>query len=58
VLRVFEIAGTAGQSPLNFLGQERSFQAVNMLEDDLRTGIQKVLRLQPYEIITLQVPIQ
>jgi len=55
VLRVFEIAGTGVQSPLHFLDQDRSFRPVNMLEEDQRTGDQKVLSLKPYEICTVKV---
>ena len=58
VLRVFDISGGTAQSSVHFLGQDRSFQAVNMLEEDLRTGDQKVLRVQPYEINTLKVRVQ
>lgn len=58
VLRVFDIAGRSAQSALHFLGQDRSFQAVNLLEEDLRAGDQKALRMQPYEISTVKLRIQ
>jgi len=57
VLRVFDIVGGSAQSSVHFLDQERSFQPVNMLEEDLRLGDQKVLRMKPYEISTLKLRI-
>ena len=50
-----DIAGSAAQSPIHFLGSDRSFQPVNMLEEDQRTGDQKVLCMKPHEISTLKV---
>ncbi len=58
ILRVFEMAGSVSQSPVHFLDRERSFRGVNMLEEDKGTEDQKVLRLQPHEIITVKVRVQ
>ena len=57
VLRTFEIKGNVAESPIRFLGQERNFREANLLEEDLPSGDQKTLHLQPYEIDTLKVGI-
>jgi alpha-mannosidase len=57
VVRVFEIRGNTAQSSISFLGQEHNFRQANLLEEDLPTGEQKTLRVQPYEIETLKLPI-
>ena len=54
VVRVFEIRGDAAESPIRFLGRERSFRAVNLLEENLPQGLQNVLHVQPYEIGTIK----
>ncbi len=56
VLRVFEIRGEAAESPVRFLGRERSYQAVNLLEENLPQGQQNVLHVRPYEINTIEIP--
>ena len=48
-------AGAAAQTLVRFLGEERSFQPANMLEENLPGGGQKVLRVAPYEISTVKV---
>jgi alpha-mannosidase len=55
VLRAFEIEGKMAESPIVFLGEERSFRETNLLEENLPTGVQKVLHIQPYEIDTLKL---
>ena len=57
VVRAFEIQGSPAESSILFLGQERNFRQANLLEEDLPTGEQKTLRVQPYEIDTLKLPI-
>jgi alpha-mannosidase len=57
VVRAFEIRGNTAQSSISFLGQEHNFRQANLLEEDLPTGEQKTLRVQPYEIETLKLPI-
>ena len=54
ILRVFEIRGEAAESPVRFLGRERSYRAVNLLEENLSKGQQNVLHVQPYEISTIE----
>jgi alpha-mannosidase len=57
VLRVFEIRGDTAESTVRFLGRERSFQAVNLLEENLPKGHQNVLHVQPYEISTIKLSV-
>jgi len=57
VLRAFEVQGTAAESSIQFLGQQHSFREANLLEEDLQTGDQKTLHIQPYEIDTLKLSI-
>jgi alpha-mannosidase len=58
VLRVFEIRGDTAESPVRFLGRDRSFRAANLLEEDLPTAEQNRLRVQPYEISTVKLLIR
>jgi alpha-mannosidase len=58
VLRLFEIRGDTAESPVRFLGRERSFRAVNLLEENLPKGQQNVLRMEPYEISTIKFSVQ
>jgi len=57
VVRAFEIEGNPAESSILFLGQERNFRQANLLEEDLPSGEQKTLHVQPYEIDTLKLPI-
>ena len=57
VLRVFEIRGDTAESTVRFLGRERSFQAVNLLEENLPKEHQNVLHVQPYEISTIKLSV-
>jgi alpha-mannosidase len=57
VLRVFEIRGDTAESRVRFLGQDRKFQAVNLLEEVGPTPQGDVLRVGPYEISTVKLPI-
>jgi len=58
VVRAFEILGNPAESSIKFLGQERNFRQTNLLEEDLQKGEQKTLRVRPYEIDTLTLPIR
>lgn len=55
VLRLYEIEGTAGESPVEFLGQPRNFREVNLLEEEVARGQQEVLKVKPYEIKTIKI---
>ena len=55
VLRVFEMEGTPAQTPVEFLGRKGAFRAINLLEEDGRSGDQETLRVNPYEISTVRL---
>jgi alpha-mannosidase len=55
VLRVFEIRGDPAESPVRFLGQNREFSAVNLLEEVGPREEENVLRVGPYEISTVKL---
>lgn len=55
VLRVFEMHGDAVRTPVRFLGEERTFRAANMLEEDLSGAAAKSLSLAPFEIGTIKL---
>lgn len=57
VLRAFEIQGKPAEGSIQFLGTERNFRQVNLLEDELSAGEQKTFNLQPFEIETLKLPV-
>ena len=57
VLRAFEIQGKTANSPLVFLGHERSLRQTNLLEQDLPMGGQNALHMGPYEIDTFKVSV-
>ena len=58
IVRLFEARGATAQTPVRFLGEERSFHPANMLEENLPGAEQKVMRLAPYEIGTVKVRVQ
>ncbi len=49
ILRVFEIEGRSAETPVEFLGQRKSFQEVNLLEEAAGGG-EQTLQARPYEI--------
>lgn len=55
VLRLYEIQGSKTETPITFLGKLEDFHASDLLEQDLRTEAQRVLRVNPYEIQTLKL---
>jgi alpha-mannosidase len=58
VIRTFEILGASAESSVLFMGQQRNFKEVNLLEDDLPAGEQKILHMQPFDIDTIKIPIR
>jgi alpha-mannosidase len=58
ILRAFEMEGSAADTSVEFLNQKRPFQEVNLLEEDLRLGDQKALRVRPHEIRTLKFQVK
>jgi alpha-mannosidase len=57
VLRVVEVAGAQAHCPVQFLGENRAFQPVNLLEEPARPGDERMLRINPYEISTVRLPV-
>ncbi len=55
ILRVYDIAGQRTETPVVFLGQQRPFAEVNLLEENVAAAGQKLLRVAPYEIKTVRI---
>jgi hypothetical protein len=55
VLRIFEAEGSQARTPIEFLGHRCGFRAVNLLEEDDRSGEQETLRVNPCEISTVRL---
>jgi len=55
VLRVVEMEGSRAETPVQFLGRNRRFRAVNLLEEDTRPGEEDAWRVAPYEISTVRL---
>jgi alpha-mannosidase len=55
VVRAFEMKGEKTETPVEFLGQKRSFRATNLLEEAAGSAEQQTLRLAPYEIGTVRL---
>jgi len=57
ILRFFEIQGKQAETPVTFLNRKRSFEEVNLLEENPgRQG--QVARVAPYEIKTVKLPLE
>lgn len=55
VVRIFDAQGRASATPVRFLGRARSFQPVNMLEEDAGKAGEKTLALGPYDISKVKI---
>ena len=55
ILRLYEIQGAKAETPITFLGRQRDFSESDLLEQDLRSQRERVLRVNPYEIKTLKL---
>jgi hypothetical protein len=58
VLRVVEVTDARAHCPVRFRGEDRDFQPVNLLEEPARPGDEWTLRVNPYEISTVRLPIK
>ena len=56
VVRLFEEAGEHPDTAVSFLGQERSFANVNLLEEGGAHAAEKTLHVEPYKIDTIELP--
>jgi alpha-mannosidase len=54
LVRAYEIAGGAAETPIHFLGRDRAYAEVNLLEEDTGESAQ-VLKIKPYEIRTVKL---
>lgn len=55
LLRLFEIKGSGTETPVEFLGQRRNFQEVNLLEEGAGRSEEQVLKVNPYQIKTIKL---
>lgn len=55
LLRVYEIEGTAAQTPVEFLGRTADTREVNLLEEDVASDAQPAIDVGPYKIKTLRL---
>ena len=55
VLRSFEMAGASAESPVYFLGKNRSFAATNLLEVNSGAADQSSLNVPPHAISTIKL---
>lgn len=57
VLRVFEPEGSPAETSVDFLGQKRLVREVNLLEQELPSGVRQTLHAAPHEIKTFRLQI-
>jgi len=55
VLRLYEIQGDKAETSVTWLGKQSEFRETSLLEQDIHSQEQRVLRLNPYEIKTLKL---
>jgi alpha-mannosidase len=56
VVRFFEAAGESAETSVRFLGRQRAIRSVNMLEEPTSSKEEQTLRVNPYEIDTVEIP--
>jgi alpha-mannosidase len=56
VVRFFEAAGVSVETSVHFLDWQRSIRSVNMLEEPTSSKEEQTLRVNPYEIDTVEIP--
>lgn len=55
VMRAFEMSGKSADTPVRFLGENRRFRVVNLLEENRSEEEQEVLRVKAHEITTVKM---
>ncbi len=55
VWRAYEIEGSVAETAVEFLGRNREFREINLLEEDLGPPGQRLLKAGPYAIKTLRL---
>lgn len=58
ILRVYDTVGVGCQTSVDLLGQQRRFQEVNLLEENVAAGDQQLLRVAPFEIKTVKLTVK
>jgi alpha-mannosidase len=58
VLRVVEMDGVPAETPVEYLGGRSSFRMANLLEEEARSSEEQTLRLKPFEIRTVRLPVK
>lgn len=58
LLRVYEIEGSEAETGVEFLGQQREFQELNLLEEDVGSSGQRSLKAGPYAIKTVRLQLR
>jgi alpha-mannosidase len=56
IVRFFETAGKPADTSVQFMGRQRSFRSVNMLEEPAPDKDVQTLHVKPYEIDTVEIP--
>jgi alpha-mannosidase len=54
LVHLYEIAGQGAETPVQFLGRNREFREVNLLEENSGAA-GRVLKIKPYEIRTVKI---
>jgi alpha-mannosidase len=55
LLRAYEIEGAPAETSVDFLGKKAACTEVNLLEEEVNSPSQDVLRIQPFRIATLKL---
>ena len=58
MLRAVEMEGTRTQTPVEFVGGRGVFRVANLLEEVTGSTEEQMLRVQPYEICTVRLPLK
>jgi len=56
VLRFYDVTGKGGSTPVNFLGQNRTVQTTNLLEESDKSPASETITVKPYQIDTIAIP--
>ena len=57
-MRLYEIEGSPAVTSVTFLGKQRSFQELNLLEEEIKRQSEQQLKASPYEIKTIKLRIE
>jgi alpha-mannosidase len=57
IVRVYDTAGKRAETAIHLLGQKRRFREVSLLEENAGAADQEVLKVAPFEIRTVNLPV-